>query len=462
MRSATKSFCLFIGCAAILLTALLWFNHYSSSQVYVVYLDDVELGIVHDSREIENFVDDLVIRCGNLYGLALQPGEEIVFDREFRAGSEPDPQAVCEQIRRKISFLAPAYLIKVDGKTFVPVAGQSELDKVLETLVAKYSSDSIGGESKTVLEAAIVEEVELEECRVDPEDIFSAEEVLVLLTANEQTDLSAFEDHLLAASDQLPLHLSSEFVDNDLIEAFDDAETPETVKTGSLIGESEIKIRVKTVEEITEIKAIPFGIDQVEDFKLFVSQTEIDIPGQEGLMEVIFHIVRENGTEIERITIEEKILEEPVTQVERIGIKELPTGGRSGGAGGSFIWPVQGEGIVYNGFKPGHQAIDIHIAQGTNILAADSGTVIYTGWGSTQGNYIIIHHGAYWTLYLHNSANLVQKGDYVSRGQVIGKVGATGRAKGAHLHFEVREDDGSRQWLSYYQHQAVNPMQFFR
>jgi hypothetical protein len=72
------------------------------------------------------------------------------------------------------------------------------------------------------------------------------------------------------------------------------------------------------------------------------------------------------------------------------------------------------EYIVYNGFKPGHSAIDIHIESGTNILAAESGTVFYTGWGSTQGNYVIIHHGAYWTLYLHNSFNLANKGDSVS------------------------------------------------
>ncbi len=462
MRKVYKGIYFFIGCTAFLLTTLLWLNHYMSSQVYVVYLDDVELGVVHEYSEIESFVDDLVMRCEDLYGLDLQPEKEITFNREIRVGSESDPTAVRDQIRRKISFLASAYLIKVDGETLAPVACKSELDKVVQTIVAGYSSESLSEDAGTVLEVAIVEEIALEECRVAPEGIFSAEEVVALLTDKEELDNPEFEAVLLAASDQRPHLFSSNLDDREMIEAGAYSETLAAEKAGSRAQESEIRIHVKTIEELTVIKAIPFQVDYVEDYNLFVNQSAIDIPGQDGAKEVVFHIIRENGLEVERITIEETILELPVKQVERVGVKALPAGGGSSGGSGSFIWPVQGEGIVYNGFKPGHTAIDIHIENGTNILAADSGTVFYTGWGSTQGNYIIIQHGAYWTLYLHNSVNLVQKGDSVSRGQVIGKVGATGRAKGAHLHFEIREDDGSQQWLSYYQHKAVNPMQFFR
>jgi murein DD-endopeptidase MepM/ murein hydrolase activator NlpD len=459
MRPVNKGIFFFIGCSVFLLPALLWLNQYISSQIYVVYLDDIELGIVSDASEIECFVDYLVVSCGDLYGVDLQPEERITFHREHRFGSEPDLTAVRDKIRRKISFLASAYLIKVDGKPLVAVASKSELDTVLETLLNSYSSISSSEDAGTVFEATIVEEIELEECKVDLESLFSAEEVLVLLTANEKLNKPEFEDLLLASSDQISPLFSSHLNDLQIVEAGGDAEALATEKAGGRVDESEIRVHVKTLEELTVIEAIPFQVEHIDDNNLFVNQTEIDIPGQQGMMEVVFHIVRENGLEVERITIKETILKEPVKQVERVGVKELPV---SGGGSGSFIWPVQGEGIIYNGFRPGHAAIDIHIAQGTNVLAADSGTVFLSGWGSAQGNYIIIQHGAYWTLYLHNSANLVNKGDSVSRGQVIGKVGATGNAKGAHLHFEIREDDGSRQWRSYYQHKAVNPMQFFR
>lgn len=444
-----------------LMLFLLWFNHYSSSQVYVVYLDGTELGLVSDYRETESFVDDLVLRCSSLYGLDLQLEESVTFARELRVGSEPDPFAVRESIRRKVSFLTSAYLIKVDGKPLAPVSCKSELAEVMDTLIESYSDSKSIEDAGNIFEVVIVEEIKLEECRVHPESLFDAGEILSLLIDNNNPDHPEDEAVLLAGLDQQDHLFSSHFDNNDTNAVDDNKEGLGIEKTESQAEENPIRITVKTVEEKTVIKAIPFPVDHVEDQNLFVNQSEIKIPGQDGEMEVVVHIVRENGVEVDRIVIEETILEEPVTQVERIGVKKLSSGVTSMGSG-SFIWPVQGEGIVYNGFKPGHTAIDIHIEHGTNILAADSGTVYFTGWGSTQGNYIIIHHGAYWTLYLHNSVNLVQKGDHVSRGQVIGRVGATGRAKGAHLHFEIREDDGSRQWRSYYQHKAVNPMQFFR
>jgi murein DD-endopeptidase MepM/ murein hydrolase activator NlpD len=60
---------------------------------------------------------------------------------------------------------------------------------------------------------------------------------------------------------------------------------------------------------------------------------------------------------------------------------------------------------------------------------------------------IVKHEGFYSTVYAHNSENLVQKGDFVEAGQLIAKVGQTGRASGPHLHFEVR-----------YNSKPINPM----
>lgn len=84
---------------------------------------------------------------------------------------------------------------------------------------------------------------------------------------------------------------------------------------------------------------------------------------------------------------------------------------------------------------------------GASIYASRGGTVIYTDpyCTTTYGKYVIIDHGdGYTTIYAHMSKILVSKGQTVSRGQVIGKVGSTGRSSGAHLHFEIRKD-GERQ-----------------
>jgi murein DD-endopeptidase MepM/ murein hydrolase activator NlpD len=85
-----------------------------------------------------------------------------------------------------------------------------------------------------------------------------------------------------------------------------------------------------------------------------------------------------------------------------------------------------------------HTGVDIGAGYGSPIHAADGGRVIYATWMSGYGNTTIIDHGSgISTLYAHQSTILISSGS-VTKGQVIGYVGATGYATGPHLHFEVR------------------------
>jgi murein DD-endopeptidase MepM/ murein hydrolase activator NlpD len=102
---------------------------------------------------------------------------------------------------------------------------------------------------------------------------------------------------------------------------------------------------------------------------------------------------------------------------------------------GSRTDPITGEKSAF------HTGLDLGAPYGTNILAAEDGVVILAQWYSGYGNCVIIDHGnGLWTLYghIHNDGIVVKKGDRVKRGQKIAEVGATGRATGNHLHFEVR------------------------
>lgn len=91
------------------------------------------------------------------------------------------------------------------------------------------------------------------------------------------------------------------------------------------------------------------------------------------------------------------------------------------------------------GAKKLHGGVDLAAPAGSPILAAQSGKVIVATYHWSFGNYIIVDHGnGYSTLYAHCSKLLVSRGQKVSQGQQIAKVGTTGSSTGNHLHFEVR------------------------
>jgi len=88
-----------------------------------------------------------------------------------------------------------------------------------------------------------------------------------------------------------------------------------------------------------------------------------------------------------------------------------------------------------------HQGIDIAAPWGTEVRAAAQGKVIFTGWNNGYGLMVRIKSGyGYETMYGHFSRILVKKGLKVKKGQVIGRVGSTGRSTAPHLHFEVRHN----------------------
>lgn len=86
-----------------------------------------------------------------------------------------------------------------------------------------------------------------------------------------------------------------------------------------------------------------------------------------------------------------------------------------------------------------HHGIDIANSTNTPIHAAGSGIVTFSGYQSAYGRVIIISHGfGYTSVYAHNRSNLVAVGDHVKKGDMIAKMGSTGRSTGPHLHFEIR------------------------
>ncbi|MGI5827900.1 MAG: peptidoglycan DD-metalloendopeptidase family protein [Patescibacteria group bacterium] len=119
-------------------------------------------------------------------------------------------------------------------------------------------------------------------------------------------------------------------------------------------------------------------------------------------------------------------------------------------ATGNFVWPTSGR--ITQRFVWYHKGLDIANSSAPDILAADSGTVLVSGWPDNSGyaNRVIIDHGnGFVTLYAHMQSLYVKAGQRVNRGDAIGKMGSTGRSTGVHLHFEVRYNGANQDPLAY-------------
>lgn len=124
--------------------------------------------------------------------------------------------------------------------------------------------------------------------------------------------------------------------------------------------------------------------------------------------------------------------EEPETATEQSEALSMPVEGRLTSGFGMRIHPILGEERMHSG-------IDLAAPEGTSIKAAADGRVAFSGWVKGYGNLVEIDHGdGLITRYGHNSENLVETGQEIKAGQVLGKVGSTGQSTGPHLHFEVR------------------------
>ncbi len=114
------------------------------------------------------------------------------------------------------------------------------------------------------------------------------------------------------------------------------------------------------------------------------------------------------------------------------------------------IWPVKGwmtagfghRRSPFTGQRQMHEGVDISNSVGTPIIAPADGIVTYTGPLGAFGNAISVNHGnKISTFYAHLQQQKVTQGQRVRRGDVIGLVGATGRATGPHLHYEIQVNE---------------------
>lgn len=192
----------------------------------------------------------------------------------------------------------------------------------------------------------------------------------------------------------------------------------------------------ETLWDISRVYGIESSVIQKTNFmdspdKLKISQ-EIIIPGADKVKTAI----------VEKPAPKRTLTTVKTASSAKTSVK-LPSRGGKASALPGIMWPLKGK--ITSGFgKRGneyHTGLDIAAPTGTAIKAALDGKVVYSAWKGNYGNLVILDNGnGVQTYYAHNSVNLVKVGQAVSKGEIIAKVGSTGRSTGPHVHFEIRRD----------------------
>ncbi len=106
----------------------------------------------------------------------------------------------------------------------------------------------------------------------------------------------------------------------------------------------------------------------------------------------------------------------------------------------AWAWPTANHNLSGYDFGAGHNGIDIQVAMGQSIFAAQAGVIVFAGWSDRgYGNLVIVDHLNGWhTFYAHLSQWNVNCGAQVYAGSIVGLGGSTGNSTGPHLHFEMR------------------------
>lgn len=400
-----------------------------------VSVDGQELGVVASQAEFEAVVDAVEARAGEILGREYTLESDITYSAKLvekdavvsAAGFEAD-------LFDNIDDVVESYVLTVNGETLGAVTNGDALDALLEEIKAPYVNEN-------TVSVSFAETVGITKDYSAAGSVKSLTYLKKVLTANS---LEAVTYEVKKGDTYYGIAGKYDMTLTELLNMNPDASVNSLMIGDVLTVQASVPfLSVETVDAVTYEEVLEPIVEYREDASMYQGETKVLDAGTEGLARVSARVSNVNGLEQSREIVSSETLVEPGTKIVAKGTKARPKTMPTG----SFIWPVKGTITSEFGYRSlfgtyrYHSGMDIGVAYGTSIKAADGGTVTYAGWSGAYGYLVTISHGnGLETYYAHNSSLLVSVGSKVYQGQVIAKAGSTGRSTGPHCHFEVRKN----------------------
>ena len=337
-------------------------------------------------------------------------------------------------LKNNVAYSIMAYSINIDGKRVGLVNSRKEAESVIEEVKDYFTKDY---DSESLLEVTTVEDIVIEQVKarnLEIQDKESLVNYIIKGTDEEQTYIVEKGDTYWTIAEYFKMSL------DDLITANPNSD-PERIQIGDelnlIVPKPFINVQVKRT--VIQEEKVPYETEYAYVSYMYNDEEVITKRGEYGISEIEAIVTEQNGIQVEKEVLTEKVITEPVTQLVTTGTQDPPPKKGTG----YFINPLPGSIISSRfGSRSGgfHLGQDMAKASGSAIKAADGGTVTFAGWSGSYGYMVDIDHGGgFTTRYAHCRELYVSAGEKVYQGKVIAAVGSTGVSSGPHLHFEVRK-----------------------
>ena len=399
-----------------------------------VTYDGQDLGIVSSRRAAEKVVAELedVTRAttgdgGYTVDTALLTAETGVFPRRELISDDEFEETLSDTL----GVVDYAYVLYVDGEKVVATTRSGALEDLLEQL-------KLGYETADTVNAYFAEEVDIRQEYVESSYVMNLGYIAEILNETKEGEVT----YTVTSGDSYYSIAEKYDLSVEALMKLNPGYDPKILRVGDVLTISNAVpyLTVVNVERQRYVQDVPYQVEYTDDSSMYQGEYKVTSAGVYGKADVTANVTYINGEEMEREVVASVTLSQPVTEQQLRGTKERPTWYPTG----SFSWPCTGILTSRFGYRSllgstYHNGIDIGNSYGTSIYAADGGTVTYSGWMSGYGYLIIIDHGnGYQTYYGHNSSLTVSVGAKVHKGQLIARMGSTGRSTGNHCHFGIK------------------------